>query len=711
PVILFTGYVHSVTRRARTPGGSPRGRSTLATIAFKASPHVSWKRATRGGVYALGAFVVLIVAFMVMRAFGIGPAASLFAAGALKQRDVVLVSDFNVRSADSSVASVVAEGVRADLAQSASITLFNPANIAAALQRMQRAATTRLDLPLAQELAKREGVKAIVTGDVTGIGGGFVIAVRLVGVDSGNTLAAYQTTVNGPKDLVAGVDEVTRKLRGKMGESLKAVQGAPPLAQVTTASYEALRAYTEGNRAFDLERNYERAIPMLQRAVSIDTGFATAWRKLATAYSNVGRPTSEVNAAITKAFQLRARLSENESSLTEAYYYMRGPGYDRQRAIVAYQALLDRGDTGYAANNLAVAYASMREWATAESLYRMSLRKNPDNMISLPNLADMLFVQGKRAEFDSVVAEGLKRVPNNPTLTDYATGILYFDGQYDEYERVIDSVRTTTKAAPVRQMATEALAGIAQIRGRLAEGERRSRESQLLAKANGTGSLPIIDSLFMVQLDAWLRNQPARAVQRLDASLAAHPLSELPETDRPFTDLASMYAVAGRPDKARALLALFAQNKDTAYLRSRQPHVHATLGEIAIAEKRPRDALVEFRRADVSYDGKPTAGDAVVNHFRLGRAFDLANEPDSAIVAWEAYVRSLAGIRFFDDIYALAGVHKRLGELYEAKGNTAKAIEHLSAFVDLWKNADPELQPAVADARKRLARLAANEKR
>src|SRR5262249_59611535 len=130
------------------PGGSAHPHGTLATLALKVSPHVSWKRATRGGVYALGAFVVLIVAFMVLRAFGIGPAGSLFAAGKLKQRDVVLVSDFNVSRADSSVASVVAEGVRANLSQSTSIPLFNPTNIAAALQRMQAPTTSRLDRAL-----------------------------------------------------------------------------------------------------------------------------------------------------------------------------------------------------------------------------------------------------------------------------------------------------------------------------------------------------------------------------------------------------------------------------------------------------------------------------------------------------------------------------------------------------------------------------------
>jgi hypothetical protein len=48
--------------------------------------------------------------------------------------------------------------------------------------------------------------------------------------------------------------------------------------------------------------------------------------------------------------------------------------------------------------------------------------------------------------------------------------------------------------------------------------------------------------------------------------------------------------------------------------------------------------------------------------------------------------------------------------LYESKGNIEKAIENHRLFIDLWKNADPDLQPRVAAARQRLARLTVPEK-
>ena len=713
PVILFTGYVQSVARRvltatpALTPGGGRAPQGTMATIALAASPHVSWKRTTRGGLFALGGFVALIIAFMVMRAFGVGPVGSLFAAGKLNQRDVVLVSDFNVSRADSSVGSVVAEGVRANLSESRSIKLFNPASVAAALRRMQLPPTSRLDLALARQVAQREGVKAIVTGDVTGLGNGFVIALRLVTADSGMVLAAYQTTVDGPRTLVNGVDELTRKLRGKIGESLKSVQASAPLEQVTTPSYEALKAYTEGVRAFDVEHDFQKAIPLLRRAVTIDTGFATAWRKLGTAMNNSFYPKSVSDSAVTKAYQLRDRLSENERYLAEGYYFQSGPGHDRQRAMAAYQALLDRGDTNYAANNLGVSYSRMRESAKAESLYRMAMRSNPDNSIPLPNLINTLINQGKSAAIDSAMVQEAKRLPNNSFYAYHLISIPYNNGRYDVAQRVLDSVRVATRSLETRVFTLAYSYDFLAIRGRLQDAERMVGQVSAASAELGNPVPAIIDSATVIGLEVWLRNQPQRAVQRLDASLAAHPLTTLPEPDRPYMQLARMYALAGRPDRARDLMKQMAQTKDTALLRSLQPEIHTTLGEIALAEKRYADAIKEFRRGDLDVDGKPSTENPLQIHFELGRAFDLANQPDSAIAQLETFLATPWDNRLDQDWFSLAPTHKRLGELYDAKGDRDKAISHFSKFIELWKNADPELQPAVADAKRRLARLQA----
>src|SRR5205085_2865489 len=124
PVILFTAYVHYATHReaTRTPTLTPRGtrtsRGTMANLAVKASPHMSWRRTTRGGILALAAFVLLVSAFMGMRAFGIGPAGSLLASGKLGEDNKLVVADFVMKGGDSSLASVVTEAVRTGLSES-----------------------------------------------------------------------------------------------------------------------------------------------------------------------------------------------------------------------------------------------------------------------------------------------------------------------------------------------------------------------------------------------------------------------------------------------------------------------------------------------------------------------------------------------------------------------------------------------------------------
>ncbi|MDQ8165077.1 MAG: serine/threonine-protein kinase, partial [Gemmatimonadota bacterium] len=187
PVILWTGYVQRVARRAmtQTPTYTPGGTSalqhgTMATMALKAAPKMSWYRTAKGGAYAFGVFIVMIGAFMTMRQFGIGPFGSLLATGKITAKDPLVMTDFAVSNADTSLARVVSFAVRTALSQSRAITVMNQTAVAAALERMSRSPKEHVDLALAQGIALREGLKAIVDGEVTAIGTGYVLTLRLL---------------------------------------------------------------------------------------------------------------------------------------------------------------------------------------------------------------------------------------------------------------------------------------------------------------------------------------------------------------------------------------------------------------------------------------------------------------------------------------------------------------------------------------------------
>jgi hypothetical protein len=137
-------------------------------------------------------------------------------------------------------------------------------------------------------VAQRQGVKAVVAGNVTGVSGGYIVTLRLVSADSGVELASFRETGDGPRGLIDAADKLARELRGKVGESLRSVHDTPPLAEVTTSSLEALRKYSASIRANNIEGNAEKAVLLARDAVALDSTFASAWRSLNIALGNLG---------------------------------------------------------------------------------------------------------------------------------------------------------------------------------------------------------------------------------------------------------------------------------------------------------------------------------------------------------------------------------------------------------------------------------------
>jgi hypothetical protein len=223
--------------------------------------------------------------------------------------------------------------------------------------------------------------------------------------------------------------------------------------------------------------------------------------------------------------------------------------------------------------------------------------------------------------------------------------------------------------------------------------------------ARGVPNNPLSDSLTSVAIDIWFLGKNEQGVRKLDAELARVPMRSFPVTRRPYSTVATYYAWAGRPEKARAVLAQFdAEVTDSTLKAASVPTRHGMLAEILLAEKKPLEAIKEIWRSDSLPDG-PSSSCAVCIHADLGRAFDQANLPDSAIAHWETFVNAkYLGRESLDGSY-LAGIRKRLGELYEAKGDTQRAATNYAAFITLWKNADPDLQPKVQEVERKLARL------
>lgn len=97
-----------------------------------------------------------------------------------------------------------------------------------------------------------------------------------------------------------------------------------PIAEATTASLEAFRAYSAGERALSTTGS-PSAIPLFRRAVEIDPDFAIAHALLGRVYGDIGE--FELSAAsTTRAYALKARASQTDQYFISASYDMQVTG-------------------------------------------------------------------------------------------------------------------------------------------------------------------------------------------------------------------------------------------------------------------------------------------------------------------------------------------------------------------------------------------------
>ena len=195
--------------------------------------------------------------------------------------------------------------------------------VGGALTRMQMPATTVLTPVIARELAQREGVPAIVAGEIDPVGRATSSRRRSSRRRTARALTALRETAASDAELIPAIDRLSRALRESIGESLVTIRADEPLEHVTTSSLDALRKYSQARRLSDAGRE-DDAIPLLQEATTIDTSFAMAWRKLAVILSNHGAPYAKIADAAGHAYRHRDHLSELEKQ--SGHRLLRRPG-------------------------------------------------------------------------------------------------------------------------------------------------------------------------------------------------------------------------------------------------------------------------------------------------------------------------------------------------------------------------------------------------
>jgi tetratricopeptide (TPR) repeat protein len=548
-------------------------------------------------------------------------------------QQTVLVADFGAVGVDTTLADGVAEAVRVGLRQSRVLSLYPPAAFRDAARRLTPQ-SARAGLSVARQVAARAGVKAVVDGQVIGVGARYLVSVRLVTAVSGQEVAHYSAEAANQRELLPAIDRLAADLRRGTGESLRSVETARPVERVTTSSLEALAKYVRATRALDQAGAPEEAVALLEEAIALDSSFAMAYRRLAIELNDRRENPARVRDLITRAYALRTRLADPERYAVEAAFYSFGPTPDEDRATAAYQSALESDPRfGVALINLSEIYLRRHEFAHAESLSKRIvslgtgvIQGHVNLMAAQTSLGDLDGAAATLAHFDSTS-------PNNPTAAIARARLLFARGKPDSAMLVLRRVFDTSPDLSRKQSVAGMLRDAALARGRIADARAWSQNWMDMASRRGVPAAALAGALDQAWITLWFEGDTSGALQQTAAALRANPLRAIVTGDRPYGRLVRIFAWSGRVAQARMALAGYDSANGRNVRLNARSYGPRYRGEIALAEGKYAEALAGFRTADST--------DCPTCLFPLmAVAYDRAGLRDSAVALFARYVQT-----------------------------------------------------------------------
>ncbi len=325
----------------------------------------------------------------------------------LTDKDTVVLADFANNTGDVVFDDALKTGLDVALRQSPFLSVLSESQVALTLQLMTLPAATKLTPEVVRELCLRAGSKAYLAGSIGSLGSEYVLELKAVNCQSGDTLAEAQVTAASKEKVLRALGEAASRMRTELGESLGTIQKFDvPLLQATTASLEALKAYSLGQKARHEKEDTAASQPYYKRAIQIDPNFAMGYDALGTNYSYDGE-LGRASEYFTKSFQLREHASEREKLAIAADYYRNVTG-ELDKAAQTYREEIEsypRDPDAY--YGLGAMFAAQGLYERAREVTQQAVRLAPDR--AFPDLANDTLALQRFDETRKIVREAWAR--------------------------------------------------------------------------------------------------------------------------------------------------------------------------------------------------------------------------------------------------------------------------------------------------------------
>jgi len=637
----------------------------------KSAPGPSGRAKLKTGYFAVAAIAIVVIA------------AGLYYHSrrpkSLTDKDTVVLADFANSTGDAVFDGTLRQGLAAQLEQSPFLSLVSDERIAQTLTLMNQPKQARLTPEIARDVCQRTASAATIEGSISNLGSQYVLGLKAVNCRTGDLLSEEQVTANGKEKILEALGTASTELRARLGESLASVQkyDAPP-ASVTTSSLEALQAYTLGNRTTDVANDYAAAIPLFQRALSLDPNFAMAYLRLGQAY----QPLSELAlcaANTSKAYELRGRVSESEGLAISSFYEMVVTGnleaartsyqawaqsyprddepptnlwtvftfmgdYEKARAA-ALQAWKINSGSGNNSVNLTYSYQWTNQLDQAKALVQDSRAHHVESPWFPLVLYNVDFLQHDAAGMERQVADATGKPGVEDQILFLESETAAYNGEFAKSRELAHRAADTAERTNEKETAAEYL-GHSAVREALVGNMDAAKQDAKAAMSRSDSRQGNAFSAIALAL----AGDSAQAARLSDDLRKKFPADTIVQSD--YLPMIRAAAALRSGDAPRAIEALAAAEPyelgqtNTSFTFASYPvYLRA---EAYLAAKEGAAAQAEFQK--------------ILDHYGV-----IGNQPIGALA------------------------HLGLARSYTLQGNVLKARAAYSDFLSLWKNADPDL--------------------
>jgi eukaryotic-like serine/threonine-protein kinase len=620
----------------------------------------------------------------------------------LTDKDTIVLADFVNKGGDPVFDETLRQGLAVELQQSPFLELISDRRVQQTLALMGQPKDARLTPDIAQQVCERTGSAAVLQGSIASLGSQYVLGLRASNCNTGGLLDQEQIQVARREDVLNALSQMARKFRTRVGESLATVEKhSMPLAEATTPSLEALKAYSTAMKV-DRSGGGDASAPFFQRAAEIDPQFAMAWANLGLVYSYMGESVLSAEST-TKAWQLRDRANDPERFFIEFTYYRQVMG-NLEKAYQTLELWLQtypRGGEPPTPQQLlgGLATHGTGRFERAIEVSQKELEADPDVYV-YHNLASSYFFLDRFPEAESTLQRASQRKLEEPYLLAMRYTLGVFKDDKDQMDQAVALAQGKRRAEHLLAHA-EALAMARS--GRLQDARLSSNRAVHLALQEGERETA---ASYWAARGTWEAIY-GNAAEGTKSALAALELSKGREVEYAAGFALALSRQFSRSDAlAGDLEKRFPEDTFVNFDYAPVLRALSALGRGELAES----AKNSLERLQITLPYELAANGLNFNHFYLGglhsayvrgEAFLAAQRYEEAAAEFQKILdhRGLVGL---DPVGAMARL--QLARALSASGDRAKSAAVYKDLLALWKNADPDI-PVLKQAKAEYAKL------